>query len=84
MNPGMGRNDEIAALVGRFHGAGKRLTAKPESADDEMIAVDQAQLQRLEALQELLTRDSVAEAANLLGMTPKGVEDELRVDRSIE
>jgi hypothetical protein len=80
----MGRNDEIAVLVGRFHDAGKRLTAKSESTDNEMIALDQAQLQRLEALQALVTRVSLVEAANLLGMTPTGVEDELRVDRSIE
>ena len=80
----MGRNDEIAALVGRFHDAGERLTAKLGSTDAEMIAIDQAQLQRLEALQKLVARVSVAEAANLLGMTPNGVEDVLRVDRSIE
>ena len=83
-NRGMARDDEIAALVGKFHDTGKFLTAKPAYSDDEMSLVDQAQVQRLDALKELVRRVSIAEAASLLGMTPKGVEDELRIDRSIE
>ena len=83
-NPGMARNEEIAALVKWFHDTGNLLTAKPAYTDEEMSLVDQAQVQHLEALQELVHRVSIAEAARLLGMTPKGVEDELRMDRSIE
>jgi hypothetical protein len=83
-NPGMARNEEIVALVKRFQDTGNRLTAKPAYTDEEMSLVDQAQVQRLEALQGLVHHVSIAEAARLLGMTSKGVEDELRIDRSIE
>ena len=82
--PGVGSDEETKALVQKFHDAGKRLTSKPEYTDEEMGAVDQAQVQRLEALQELANRVSLEGTATLLGMTAKEVEDELRVDRTIE
>jgi hypothetical protein len=80
----MQRDDETAALVQRFHDAGKHLRSKPEFSDREMLAVDQAQVQRLEALQGLTNRVPLEEAAALLGMTAKQLKDELRLDRTIE
>ena len=80
----MQRDDEIAALVQRFHDAGKHLTSKPEFSDREMLAVDQAQVQRLEALQELTNRVPLEEVAALLGMTARQLKHELRLDRTIE
>jgi hypothetical protein len=80
----MQRDQENEALVKKFHAAGKRLTSKPEYTDQEMCTVDQAQVQRLEALQELADRLTLGGAAALLGMTVKQVQDELRVDRALE
>ena len=53
-------------------------------SDREMLAVDQAQVQRLEALQELTNRVPLEEVAALLGMTARQLKDELRLDRTIE
>ena len=65
--PGVGSDEETKALVQKFHDAGKRLTSKPEAPDEDDGAVDQAQVQRLEALQELANRVSLEGTATLLG-----------------
>ena len=80
----MWRDEETEALVDKFHAAGKRLTSKVEHTDEEMGSVDQAQQQRLQTLQELTDRLTLGGAAARLGMTAKQVEDELRVDRTLE
>jgi predicted HTH domain antitoxin len=71
-------------LVERFHDAGKRLTSRVTFGDAEMGAADRAQKERIEVLQELVDRTSVGQAATVLAMTAHEVEEELRVDRTIE
>jgi hypothetical protein len=80
----MWRDEKTDALVDKFHAAGKLLTSTVEHSDEEMETADQAQIQRLETLQELTDRLTLGGAATRLGMTAEQVEEELRVDRTLE
>lgn len=77
-------DDEVNALVREFRGAGDRLQSRGAHADEEMGDLDEAQRQRLAALQGLVERLSVDGAAQALGLTAEDVEDELRHDRAVE
>jgi hypothetical protein len=77
-------DDEVTELVRKFRTAGDRLQSRGEYADKEMGELDEAQRQRLAALQDLVERFSAEGAAQILGLTARDVEDELRHDRAIE